>query len=525
MNLFNRKEQNLEFVTYKLIKKLNVKINQETISKCLQNHPNYPSLLAISDVLSEFKIPNYAYQINKSNYEPTQLSFPFLAHVKEFGGRFILIENITSGIIYFADENNKHGKVSEKDFLLDWDGISIHAEKKVNSGEKKYYENYLKYFLNKLKFPSLIFLISLVFYLRLNNVDLPSEFLIICTIKLIGVSVSVLLLMQSINSNNPFIQNLCGLSGNNDCNSILKSEASKITSWLSWSEIGFFYFAGSLITLMIHPVGLGIIAWLNVIAIPYTIYSIRYQFIKNNWCLLCCIVQVLLWFEFFVGITSESLFNKIYLEDIGFLMLGSAIPVVLWSCLKPSFLNAEELKPVKGHFELFKYNSELFKQRLTSQPRFAISDDLMPIVLGNPNGETVITIVSSPTCGPCGKAHEILADWLESRNDLKLNILFSAGSHKVEARSKVSRHLIELGQMGNTENLVKALEDWYKGSLDYEQLLKKYPVIINSKIGQAIENQKNWCGIAEIMHTPTILINGYKLPDPYRLEDIKFLVI
>ncbi|GGI22499.1 vitamin K epoxide reductase family protein [Pedobacter mendelii] len=525
MNLFNHKKQNLEFVTNKLVKKLNIKINFETISQCLQKHPNYPSLLAISDVLTEFKIPNRAYQINKSSYEPTQLSFPLLAHLKESGGRFIFIENITSGIVYFSDENSKSGKILEEDFLLGWDGISIQAEKNVNSGEKNYYENFLKYFLSKLKFPSLIVLISLIFYLSLSYIDLPGIFIIICTIKLIGLGVSVLLLIQSINSNNPFIQNLCGLSGNNDCNSILRSDESKITSWLSWSEMGFFYFAGSLLTLLIHSGSFGIVIWLNVIAIPYTIYSIRYQFIKNNWCLLCCIVQVLLWIEFFAAITSESFSNKIHLQNISFLTLGFAIPIVLWASLKPSFLKAEELKLVKGHLELFKYNSELFKQRLTGQPRYAISDDLMPIVLGNSNGETVITIVSSPTCGPCSKAHEILSQWLEILDDLKVNILFSAGSHKVEARSKVARHLMELGQMGNTENLVKVLADWYNGGLNYDQLIKKYPVIINNKIAQAIENQKNWCGVAEIMHTPTILINGYKLPEPYRLEDLKYLVI
>jgi hypothetical protein len=38
------------------------------------------------------------------------------------------------------------------------------------------------------------------------------------------------------------------------------------------------------------------------------------------------------------------------------------------------------------------------------------------------------------------------------------------------------------------------------------------------------EKQKEWCDMAEIAFTPTILVNGYKLPEPYRLDDPKYLI-
>ncbi|RYF33435.1 MAG: vitamin K epoxide reductase family protein, partial [Cytophagaceae bacterium] len=104
-------------------------------------------------------------------------------------------------------------------------------------------------------------------------------------------------LMHGINSNNPFIQNLCNSDGKNNCNAILKSDASRITSWLSWSEVGFFYFTGSLLSLLFAPSSLFILAWVNVMALPYTIYSLSYQYRNKTWCALCCTVQALLVLE------------------------------------------------------------------------------------------------------------------------------------------------------------------------------------------------------------------------------------
>jgi len=36
--------------------------------------------------------------------------------------------------------------------------------------------------------------------------------------------------------------------------------------------------------------------------------------------------------------------------------------------------------------------------------------------------------------------------------------------------------------------------------------------------------QQQWCAPAKISFSATVFINGYKLPDPYHLEDIKYLI-
>jgi len=45
------------------LKLLDVKVNNSTVDETLQNHPDWPSLLSISDALSKWNIPNAATKI------------------------------------------------------------------------------------------------------------------------------------------------------------------------------------------------------------------------------------------------------------------------------------------------------------------------------------------------------------------------------------------------------------------------------------------------------------------------------
>ncbi|PWS26503.1 hypothetical protein DHW03_17140 [Pedobacter yonginense] len=526
MNFFNAQITNVEFVTQKLIQLIGVKVNKKTISESLKNHPDYPSLLSISDCLTEFKIVNQGYNISRSDYDPEDLLFPFLAHCKEDNGKLLIVTHINDGIVTFTDEHNKSANITEEEFLKRWDGIALHAEKTAQSGEVNFWDNYLKFFLQGLVLPlgSLLVLSTLFFVLGSASFSWPS--VVLCLVKFLGLCVSILLLMQSINSNNPLIKNLCGLGGKNDCNAILKSDASKITSWLSWSEVGFFYFAGSLLQLIFNPSSINFLAWLNVFALPYTIYSIGYQLRFKKWCVLCCVVQFLLVLEF-VNALGFGLFTFSFgLSALNFFhfVICFLTPILIWAFLKPFFLNAVQLAPIKEQLKKFKYDSNLFNQVLTNQPRYAIHDDLMPITLGNTNAENIITMVSNPVCGPCSKAHKSIMNLLESSDDLRLNIIFSTNNDNDE-RTKVAQHLTAYGNVNSQQETENILRYWYEDSLQYKQLAEKYPLKFNGEIAQALEKQKNWCDIAEMKFTPTILINGYKLPEPYGVDDLKYLVI
>lgn len=529
LNLLQPKQSNASAVVNLLLKALNVKVNSTTVDDNLQDHPEYPSLLAINDCLTEWHVPNQAYQISKAEYDPADLEFPFIAHSKVNGGYFMLIHEITNGKVSYSDEKKQKATISEEEFLKLWSGVALHATASSKSGEIDYQTKFLAQTFNALKIPVLLLVILAAVLLTINYQTSSISYGLLLFFKITGIAVSVLLLMHSIDANNPLVQNLCSLGNKNNCNAILKSDAAKVTSWLSWSEVGFFYFTGSFLTLLISPASLPLIVWLNVLALPYTVYSIGYQYSQKNWCVLCCTVQAILWLEFLTNIFYPSNFEisttNLQLQYSLPLVISFALPILTWAFLKPLLLKTAQFTPLKQQLKKFKYNSDLFNQVLTNQPRYAVPDDLMPIILGNPNAETVITMVSNPFCGPCAKAHETLDQWLSVRDDIQLKIIFTTANHDDDEKTKVSRHVTALSLLNDTKLLENALNDWYKqGSKKYEAWATQYPITFDKDMSMVTEKQKAWCDLTEIAFTPTILVNGYKLPEPYRLEDIKYLL-
>jgi len=522
MNLTLSKQANAVAILTLLIKKLRVPVSPSTIKKDLESHPEYPSLLALSDCLTSWKIPNEAYRLDKQAFKAEELSYPFIAHLSDEGGRFILVHEINDGRIKYNDERGSSQIFTEREFLKKWNGIILYAQKHEESGESNYRQALVKEWLNALRVP---FLMVIVLATLLIEVTFNLPYLILVVLKFVGITVSVLLVMYTINANNPFIQNFCSLGRKNDCNAILKSDAAKITSWLSWSEVGMFYFMGSFICLLFNPSSVILLMWLNIACLPYTFYSIGYQFKQKNWCILCCSVQAILWIEGLVFMLNYPLSRPSSVFEVVSVILCLLFPVAVWAVLKPLLLRSEQTQPLNQQLRKFKYNSELFKQLLTNQPRYVVSDDLMAITLGNKEAENVITMVSNPFCGPCATTHKLLDEWLEDRDDIQLKVIFTTANQDDDSRTKVARHVAALGLLKDKEVVKKALNDWYSlNSKKYETWAERYPVGFNGETSAVTEKQRIWCNMAEISFTPTILINGYKLVEPYRLEDIKYLL-
>lgn len=521
-------KENSVAVTEQLINQLKVNVASDSIKKKLEEHPNFPSLLAISDGLVEWGIDSQSYQLDKAEFDKDDLYYPFIAHFGESGGRFVLVKSIENNKVYLSDETNNNIVLPESEFLKRWTGNALHATANEKSGETNYRENRFKGVLNSLMAPVGLLLLTVVLYFAFSKQETNWSMIALSLLKLCGMGISVLLLMQSINANNPFIKNLCTLNGKNDCNAILKSDAAKVTSWLSWSEVGFFYFTGSFLSLLFAPSSLLTLAWLNLFALPYTIYSITYQYRNKNWCILCCSVQVILVLEALTFLSTQnfqlSTFN-FSPQIIAWLAVTFLAPILTWSFLKPFFIDASQLKSLKQQLKKFKYNSDLFNQALKNQPKYGVPDDLMPVILGNPNAETTITMVSNPFCGPCAKAHETLDNLLDHFDNVKIKIIIPASKSETDPRKQVAKHFNLLNKMGNNVLVKNALTDWYsQNEKNYKNWARKYPVELNDSLDNIVNVQKDWCELVEIEVTPTIFFNGYKLPEPYQVDDIKYLL-
>ncbi len=527
------KYDNADAAIIKLLRSLKIAVDPEIIIAELEKHPDYPSLLAISDVLTVFNVENVALRVNFN--ELGDVTVPFLAHTN--GGDMVLVKKAEKAYYHLSSDKWNNHKVNADEFKKMYNGVVLTAAPSVETESPAK----ISFLLKQIKTPSmfactlLILASALLFHTGyISRIDLPLALLTL--FKTIGLITSLLLLIQSIDSNNPLVQVVCQTRGKTDCNAILSSKAAKLQIaegvQLSWSEVGFFYFAGTWLLLLFggnSHVEWQIIALLNFISLPYTVYSIYYQGrVAKQWCVLCCTIQAVLWLEF-ICIVRQN-FRSFGEGSGGAATLSTificlVLPFVLWLSLKPLFLKLQMLGPLKQQLRKFKYNAELFNKMLTEQPKYAQPDTNWSIVLGNAGAENIVTMVSSPYCPPCSKTHEQLDDLLKERSDVQARIVFTANNDERDRNTLISRHLMALNDVADKATVKKALHDWYEQKQkNYEAWASIYPVELEQSGFYKIDKQHDWCQMAEVTATPTLLLNGYRLPGLYQLSDLKYMI-
>lgn len=526
--IFFKKYDNAEAVVFKVLKAFSIPVDDNKIISELDKHPDHPSLLAISDVLSNFNIENSAYRLAAEELQ--QVPCPFIAHTRSNGGDFLMVHEIDDQKVTVSSDKWTRRKLGRNEFSNVFSGIVLTIEPSLVHRPAGWHRALISEITTPLAVGGLLLILISGVIFHTNYFENYSWQIFLLTLfATIGLVTSILLLVQSIDSNNPFVQKLC--SGNNsDCRAILSSKAATVFKGLSWSEVGFFYFSGSWLVLLFcnhSPALLQGLAILNIISLPYTFYSIYYQArIARQWCVLCCTVQALLWLEFIPSLTTFNV--ALTLPDAiewSTLFICFFLPVILWVLIKPVLLKAQQIKPLKDQLHKFKYNSELFNAMLNNQPKYALPSEDWSIVLGNTKARTSIIMVSNPYCPPCSKMHELLETLLEQRTDLQARIIFNANNTSEDIKTPVSRHLMALNRLDDKEIVKRALNDWYEQKeKDYKAWAKAYPVDLNEAEYYKIDRQKAWCEMAEVTATPTLLLNGYRLPEHYQLPDLKYML-
>jgi protein-disulfide isomerase/uncharacterized membrane protein len=341
-----------------------------------------------------------------------------------------------------------------------------------------------------------------------------------------GLILSGLIVYQGIQKNSSLVKSLCFGGKQGDCDDIINSPAAKVFPWLSWGEIGLFYFSGTFLLTLLYYGSPGIpqaLAWLSALCIPYIIYSVSYQaFVAKKWCVMCSAVMGVLLLEF-VALYNQlgNPIGSLHLSGWFYIAMSFAIPVATWVIIRPLFAASTELSAAKKTLSKFKNNDALFKKVLSEQPSYGLPNPDYSIVLGNPASKNIITIVSNPYCNPCSEAHKDLDEWLSVTDDLQVRVILTKS-----ANDPTARHLIALNNKGDARLIKQAFTDWHKQSKkDYPTWAKKYPVNLDSEdCDTVIQQQSEWCETANVRFTPLVIVNGHQLPESYLIEDLKYLI-
>jgi protein-disulfide isomerase len=171
----------------------------------------------------------------------------------------------------------------------------------------------------------------------------------------------------------------------------------------------------------------------------------------------------------------------------------------------------------------YKYYKNLFKGLLNEEAKYALLDKESSLIIGNAEAENVITMVSNPFCQPCAKTHKQL-EWLKRRDDVMLQVVF-ATENDTDNYAEVAWHLLAMQQDRNDTSLEKALDTWYELKIkDFAAWAKVHPKTTTVENDGILEKHREWCALTEIKGTPTLFLNGRKIPQDYKPEDLKYFI-
>ncbi|MEP7255417.1 MAG: vitamin K epoxide reductase family protein [Ferruginibacter sp.] len=528
-NLFN--------VAKQYIQGLNVPVTQTTLKESLTQNPYYPSLYSLSNVFEKLGIASEAYTIDEETLN--QFTPPFITYCsnQNTGKDFMLVTKITDAQVNFIADSNKTRQVSREQFLKQWHKIVFVAEANAESGEKDYKTKLknekLKSVKQELLYAGIALLIGFMVYLFIGSASTANMVTaaVITIIKLLGVGVTVLLLIYEIDKTNSFVRNICTAGKQTNCDAVLNSKAGKIFG-MSWGEVGFFYFAATTLFLLFPGLKFANeLSWLAIastLAAPYIIFSIYYQWkVVKQWCPLCLAVQAVLAMELIWSIVNFWTVNIQYPSFTTYtllpIILCLMLPIIAWYLLKPILLAAKAAPGYNAAYKRLLYNPETFNSLLQQQPAAPDGWQQLGINIGNRNAANTIIKVCNPYCGPCAKAHPVLEEIVKHNVNIKVKVIFTATNNENDRAAKPVKHLLAIAAKEDLQLTEQALDDWYLAEKkDYDVFAIRYPINGELKEQESkLDLMKKWCDEAEIAFTPTIFINGKRLPETYNINELK----
>jgi uncharacterized membrane protein len=527
----------LKNIAANYIRLLGAQVTSSTIMKDIEENPYYPSLLCLSDTFNKYNIANYAYEIDTSDFEDLDPPFIAFANIPSVGKDFVLVLEQKNGRVNYLHNGRTIHYASKEDFLARFQKIVWVAEVHDQSGEPDYRgkRNAEKMRNSKRLISNFLFLLLLGFVVSINiPAGASVVFICLALVKLAGSAVTAILLMYDIDKNNSFIKNLCVSSERISCDAVLTSNISSIFG-ISWSEIGFFYFASTTLFFLIPTIGVvskfSLLAFGSALAAPYIVFSIYYQWrVVKHWCTLCLTVQAVLAlelvFSLFIFWSNRSYvasaFSNLSTGSI-YYVFSLLLVCMSWYAIKKVLLKANDHSRYSSAYKRLQYNPGIFNSLLVQQPKAPDGWRQLGINIGNPNAPTTIIKVCNPYCGPCSEAHRELESLIARNSNVQLKIIFKSKNIEGNGEALVVKHLMAITAQYDISETKRALDDWYfSGEKNYLAFRSSHEVDTELDMqGKKLDAMSQWCTEADVVVTPTVFVNGYKLPDNYDIKELE----
>jgi uncharacterized membrane protein len=509
---------------------LGIKYNYGYLKDRIQLEPDADSLAGIGNLLNEYNVDNLCFKI--SSEDLLKVDFPCITQLIQENDNIVVVTKIEDDRISYISKSGLEKTFTLIEFVKLWTGVVLLIETNNKSGEKNYHLNKKTDLIQTARVPfialSSLFILLYCFWQNITTRMHPLTSVAIFGLATIGLLITILLITQTVDKQNPFTEKICKLVPGHKCETILEGSASAILG-ISWSQIGFVFFLGYLLNMAMVPDALYPMALVTIAALPFTIWSIFYMLrVAKNLCILCLATQLTIWAIFITHLFGKTLSLGIgnYKQPLGSLLCFT-FPITLLNLFLPVIRRAQLVSPLVRKVRKILSDHDIFEMSLNHQKQFIIDDPINKIVFGNPAAPFVISIVTNPFCAPCGKVHAQLEDLLSTyRDEICVRIIFAPGKEHDNEQNSAITHLVASYFDYGVERSEIIFSHWYqKGKDSFKAFSELYPVVVDEeKYNAILQSYRDWCLTQDIQFTPTVIVNNFKIPAWYGIEDLKYFI-
>jgi len=508
--------------------KAGIFFEKSKLKQLITSHPHHNSLYAMVDTLDELNIENVALRVDIKGLAAN--GFPVIVFLEKAEKKFVVVDNIIDGQVHYYNAETGYVIESLDKFEEKWSGVALYAAQNEIQAELERKKTSSKNSLQWRNFLTVAIMVSCAGIWSFS-IDWSYTLFFLLSLCVIGLAVSILLAMHEFGETNRLLHKVCHLNRITNCNEVLQSSAAKLFGWLSMSDIGLCYFIGSIVSLMIAGVTQHletVISWLLVISLcsfPYTLFSLSYQIFKvKKICPLCLAVIGVLWAEIGLAVFCwEGLtFIPLSLVPVFSLITGFALPIIIWSYVKPLWKEYNRIRTYEYNYVRLKRMPAVIRAMISTEPTYSMDYIPEEIHLGTVDAPIHLTVVMSLFCKPCSNTWNILNRWLSTYPGLlQLTMRFSGYNSNHTTNTELIDALIGIYTQSGNDAFCKALTDWNE-CRDSQQWKEKYfsnkPISPNPlalKIAQ-------WQHTISISAVPTVFVGDRIFR--YALNDLEYLL-
>lgn len=301
----------------------------------------FRTLFGLSSLLKEYGVATHAYTLSDKN-DVGLLPVPFVAPM-DVG--MVIVTGIDGQTVTYLSQGVPES-MPLQEWKDDWSGTAMCVFPAADACEPDYRKHRRIEFLAVARDYGMIAggILLFLYLFVTNGIYRHLSTVLLTLFDMAGLYFTYLLVQKTLNIKNKHADAVCRVLQDGGCDNIVKSDASKLFGFFSWSEVGFTYFSVSLLALLMFPASLPYLALFNACCLPYTCWSIWYQKCKaHTWCTLCVSVQCTLWCLFFCYL-GGGWFSGIFPLRIEAFVLGLTYLTVLLVMTKisPRFENKDE---------------------------------------------------------------------------------------------------------------------------------------------------------------------------------------